>query len=238
MEKKRLGKILIEAGVLTPEQLDEALNDQKLYGGMLGTILFEKSFITEEDFFNALTSKLGIPAVNFTDVTIPESVIKLVPEEMAFKYAVFPVFLEKNNHGLILHLAMSDPTNIDIIEEIEFTTETRVEPALSLDSTIRYVIQDYYHNQNGKGSYRLKSEAKKDLKTDGEELLSKIENQKTYDPEIPEAFLPRDPDGESSKYGLEERVSKLQKELWVLLDLLDEKGTLLKDEFMKALNRS
>jgi len=63
MKRKKLGEILIEAGVITPEQLGGALEDQKRYGGKLGTILLERHLITEDEYIRALTTQLQLPAV-------------------------------------------------------------------------------------------------------------------------------------------------------------------------------
>jgi type IV pilus assembly protein PilB len=152
----KLGEILLRAGVITKEQLNSALEDQKHYGGRLATILLDRRMITEKIYFQALSSQLKIPAVDFSRSSIPEAICRLVPRDMAEKHVAFPVGTRRSPGGSVLLLAMSDPTNVQAQDEIRFLTGFKVEPLLGLENTIRVVIREFWYEQEGKGSYSYK----------------------------------------------------------------------------------
>jgi hypothetical protein len=240
MRKKRLGEILLSAGVITPRQLAEALEEQKRYGGKLGMILLERRFITEREFFHALSSQLNIPAIDFTKSTIPEAVIKNVPQELAEKLVVFPVAVKRSPQGNVLVLAMSDPTNVQVQDEVRFTTGCKVEPVLALESTIRYVINDYFYHHDGKGSYRMQVDT--DIEAPGpsmETMEFHVEHARVAEPEDPEMLMP--PPGENNGVAAtsaaeakskDEDKPKINRELKALLKLLAKKGILSPKEYL------
>ncbi|MFO8057228.1 MAG: hypothetical protein R6V10_08045 [bacterium] len=228
-KKKKLGEILLEAGVVNREQLKEALEDQKRYGGKLGTILLDRRFISEKDFFKALTRQLKIPAFDFSRSTIPESVIKLVPLELAEKYSVFPVAVKNTPQGKVLVVAMADPTNVEIQDEIRFTIGYKIEPALALENTIRYVIREYYYQQNAQGSYRMRAEGS----TEGaEEKMPEmaIEHSRVGAPHDPQVVPSAEEDEESGPEKTEDKP-QLSRELKALLRLLAKKGLINPKEY-------
>jgi len=241
MRKKRLGEILLDARVINRQQLAEALEDQKRYGGKLGVILLERRFISERELFHALSSQLNIPAIDFSKSTIPEAVIKSVPQELAEKLAVFPVALKRLPQGNVLVLAMSDPTNVQVQDEVRFTTGCKVEPVLALESTIRYVINDYYYHYDGKGSYRLQTTVESDLEVpraaSGEPLLQ-VEHARVDVPEEAEMLMPTSPNGGESQAKGDENKPKLTRELKALLKLLAKKGILSPKEYLDEFNNT
>ncbi len=225
--RKKLGEILVEAGVIKPRQLAEALEDQKRYGGKLGTILLERRYISEKQYFNALTAQLGVPAIDFTRSTVPEKVAKLIPQELAERHNVFPVAQKITPKGKVIVLAMADPTDVTVQDEITFTTGFKVEPALALESTIKYVIRDYYFHQQGKGSYRLEHDM--DIgpgAAEQEESTFQIENAKVSEPYEPEIISPPEDKDQA------EEKPKLTRELRALLKLLAKKGLINSKEYL------
>ncbi|HUT51920.1 MAG TPA: hypothetical protein VM658_00880 [bacterium] len=232
MRKKRLGEILLDARVITPSQLAQALEEQKRYGGKLGMILLERRFITEREFFHALSSQLNIPAIDFTKSTIPEAVIKILPQELAEKHVVFPVAVKRSPQGNSLVLAMSDPTNVQIQDEIRFTTGCKVEPVLALESTIRYVINDYYYHGGGKGSYRMRVDLDAEAPSPSMETQEfHIEHARVAEPEDPEMLMPP-PDDNGAAKNKDDDKPKLTRELKALLKLLAKKGILSPKEYL------
>jgi len=232
MKRKKLGEILLEAGAITPQQLAEALEDQGKYGGKLGAILLERRFITERAYFLALSSQLRIPAVDFSRSTIPENVIHVIPQELAEKHCVFPVALKRTPAGKVLVLAMADPTNVEIQDHVRFSTGFKVEPALALESTIRYVNRDYWYHHNGQGSYRLDA----DLDVGGigigggaterpEERPNGLMNARAAEPVMPTIIAPESDD---------EDRPQLTRELRALLKLLAKKGIISPREYLEA----
>jgi len=236
MKKKKLGEILIEAGVITPRELSLALQDQKNYGGRLGTILLERRFITEKDYFSALSSQLEIPAVDFTKSTVPEAVTKIVSQELAEKYNVFPVALKRTAQGTYLVLAMGDPTDVRVQDEVRFTTGYKVEPVLALDSTITYVIRDYYYQHGGRGSYRMEVDPESSDDAPGMIERIEVEHSKTFTPDDPELLTA--PEEEDHSYDYSPGKPNLNRELKALLKLLAKKGILTPKEYLDIFNET
>jgi type IV pilus assembly protein PilB len=227
MKRKKLGEILLEAKAITPMQLAEALEDQVKYGGKLGTILLSRRFITEQAFFWALSSQLRIPAVDFTRSTIPESVIKIIPHELAERACIFPVALKLTPQGKVLVLAMADPTNVEVQDEVRFTTGYKVEPALALETALHYVIRDYYFHRDGKGDYRMEVESEIGGDTRDEGVPDGFEHSRMNVPEEPEIMAPTEELAEEDR-------PQLSRELRALLKLLAKKGIISPREYLEA----
>ncbi len=232
-KKKKLGEILIEAGAVSREQLKEALEDQKRYGGKLGTILLDRRFINEKDFFKALTRQLQIPAFDFSRSTIPEAVIKLVPLEVAEKYSVFPVAVKNTPQGKVLVLAMADPTNVSVQDEIRFSIGCKVEPALALESTIRYVIREYFYQQNAQGDYSMKIDSSLGEEQD-QTVGLQIEHSRVGTPHNPQLLVSSESDSaplQNETYEKDQDKPQLSRELKALLKLLAKKGLINPREY-------
>src|SRR5438094_599762 len=112
----KLGEILIRENILTPQQLKEALEYQRLNGGRLGYNLIKLGFVAEEALTSALSRQYGVPAVNLTSIDIDEGIVRLIPREVAQRYCVLPI----SRVGMTLTLAMSDPTNVYAMDDIKF----------------------------------------------------------------------------------------------------------------------
>jgi len=252
MKKRKLGEILLAAGAVSKEQLAEALRDQKRYGGKLGSILLERRHITEKEFFHALTSQLQIPAVDFSKSTIPESVIKIVPPDIAEKNNVFPIALKQTPKGRVLILAMADPTNVSIQDEIQFTTGYKVEPALALETTLRYVIRDYYYTRLGEGSYRLEDQFNDIESSSGPEGLAGMQSGGAIEVDggmqithergaMEEAFPIERPEGDDRPVANRPAAAdkpQLTRELKALLKILQKKGILTPREYIDEFNET
>jgi len=142
-EAKKLGELLKDAGLIDDFQLQSALSHQRNWGGRLGNILVELEFIREEDVARVIAEKLRTPYVNLFDIEISESTLKFIKVDVARKYNVMPV--KKEASGLVV--AMSDPLDIEIIDELRFITGFTIKPALSLESEIRDAIRKYYDHE-------------------------------------------------------------------------------------------
>jgi type IV pilus assembly protein PilB len=106
--KKRLGDILIEESLLTPEQLSQALYEQRRTGKPLAVILIQSGLVSEEDIVITLSEQLGIPHLRVESYEIPPDVLAEVPEGIARRYHLIPVAKTGNS----LTIAMSDPLNM------------------------------------------------------------------------------------------------------------------------------
>ena len=112
----KLGQMLIDAGLVTEEQLKEALEQQRKQGGKIGYNLVKLGYVKEEDITNFLSEQYDVPAINLRHFEIDESVIKLIPSEVAQKYLIIPV----NRTGATLTIAMVDPTNVFAMDDFWF----------------------------------------------------------------------------------------------------------------------
>jgi len=137
---EHLGKILIDAGVITEAQLREALLHQQGLDMPLGTILVEKGFCSVEEVTSAYALQTGIRYVKISDFNIDPGLVERIPEEFASRHLIFPVH-DKND---TLLLAMVDPGDEDVIRAVGFFLNCRVEPVISSAREIRDAIQYYY----------------------------------------------------------------------------------------------
>jgi len=136
----KLGEMLLKAGLISQEQLDEALEAQKKNGEKLGFNLVQLGHVDEDDITQLLSEQYGVPSINLRHFEIDESVIKLIPSEVAQKYLVVPV----NRTGATLTISMADPTNVFAMDDIKFMTGYNVEPVVASEIAIREAIDKYY----------------------------------------------------------------------------------------------
>ena len=138
MPRKELGEILLEADLINPQQLGEALALQRTFGERLASVLVRQHILTEKFAVTYLGRQLGVPGVDLSKTEIDLGVLDLVPLELCERHLVFPVRVE----GTRLQLAMSEPMNRTLVSEIEFKTGTRLAPLIALESAIKYAVAE------------------------------------------------------------------------------------------------
>ncbi|MBW7956692.1 MAG: type IV-A pilus assembly ATPase PilB [Deltaproteobacteria bacterium] len=136
----RIGELLLRERLITPDQLNKAIDEQKKGGGRLGYNLSKLGFISEKDLTSFLSRQYGIPTIDLSTQEVDHEVIKLIPEDVARKYQVIPI----SRTGSTLVVAMADPSNIFAIDDIKFLTGYNVEPLLASDAAIKNAIEKYY----------------------------------------------------------------------------------------------
>ncbi|MGB6363886.1 MAG: type IV-A pilus assembly ATPase PilB [Thermoanaerobaculia bacterium] len=136
----RIGELLVKAGKITQDQLQDALTAQQKEGGRLGTHLVKLGFIEDEELVEFLSQRYGVPAINLNEVEVDEGIIKVIPPDVARKYTIIPV----SKAGAKLTIAMVDPTNVFAMDDIKFMTGYNVEPVVASDSSLRKAIDNYY----------------------------------------------------------------------------------------------
>ena len=139
-EKKKLGEILVDAGLVSRDQIEEALKVQHETGERLGKVLVRLNLLNEEALVSFLGEQLGIPHVDLKDYLVDPETINLVPEYLARKYPLVPLF----KIGETLTVAMVDPLNVFALDEISLKAGCTVEPALATESDIKRAIDQYY----------------------------------------------------------------------------------------------
>jgi type IV pilus assembly protein PilB len=137
---ERLGELLVRKNYITIEQLKKAIDEQKFKGGRLESTLVRLGYIKEDDLLSFLSAQYRVPSVKLSKIEVNPNVIKLVPSSTVKKHFVIPV----NRVGPKLTLAMSDPSNIPVIDEIKFMTGFNVEPVVASEAEIVDAIKKYY----------------------------------------------------------------------------------------------
>jgi len=136
----KLGEMLIQAKIITPEQLKEALEIQRREGGRLGQHLMKLGYVTEEQITQILSRQYGVPSVNLSKLEIDPEITNLVPVDVCQKYMVMPI----RRVGATLTIAMVDPTNVFALDDIKFMTGLNVEPVVATEEGIKKAIEKYY----------------------------------------------------------------------------------------------
>ncbi|MEN8152689.1 MAG: type IV-A pilus assembly ATPase PilB [Acidobacteriota bacterium] len=144
MEMK-LGDFLLNDKIITQEQLNKALEVQSKEPGKLGSILIRLNFVSEEDIAQALSKQFGYPSINLSKFEIDEKVVELIKPDIARKHIVMPV----HRIGSILTIAMGDPSNLFVLEELRFSTNLRIQAVIAPESSILEAIEKYYGSSTG-----------------------------------------------------------------------------------------
>ena len=140
--RKKLGEMLVEAGVIREASLRAALNEQRRWGGSLGRTLIEMKLIGEMELVNILSKQLNMPTVDLDKMEIRLSVIETIPAELALQHYIIPFDQEMT----FLDVAMVD-ANHAVIDELRIKTQLDIRPALAGPKAIERAIAHYY----GKG---------------------------------------------------------------------------------------
>jgi type IV pilus assembly protein PilB len=143
MKNKRLGEMLIDEKVITQEQLEEALRQQKETGKHLGDVLIDNKIITPHDLVRTLQMQLGIDFVDPVNEKIDPDLIKFIPKNQAFKFRMVPVKLE----GDRLFVAMDDPLNFRAIEAARTYSKKRITPMIAYSNAISKALGVLYENE-------------------------------------------------------------------------------------------
>jgi type IV pilus assembly protein PilB len=136
----KLGEILVRENLLTPQQLREALDFQRENGGRLGFNLVKLGLVSDDMITAVLSRQYGVPSVNLELFDIDDTVIRLIPREVAEKYSVLPL----SRVGATLTLAMVDPTNVFAMDDIKFMTGLNIEPVVVSEASVQDAILKYY----------------------------------------------------------------------------------------------
>lgn len=143
MAQIKLGELLIKANVLQESQLKAALAEQAKWGGKLGEILVRMSLVSEDILVRALSKQLGMPAVNLDAVQmVPPHVKAKISSQMARDFSVLP--LQLRDDGKTLVVAMSDPLNVRMLDELRAVTKCRIIPNVAGRSSIARAFSRIY----------------------------------------------------------------------------------------------
>jgi type IV pilus assembly protein PilB len=137
---KKLGDFLVREGLITGDQLEGALQEQKLNGGMLGSNLVKMGYIEEAELMEFLSKQFGVPSTDPSKLDVDTEVIEMIPGNIVQKYRIVPISLE----GQTLTIAMVDPSNIFIIDDIKFLTRKNIRVTVATESSIKLAMDRFY----------------------------------------------------------------------------------------------
>ncbi len=137
---KQLGELLLEKGIINKAQLDKAVKIQKEKGGLIGQIIVMLGYAKEEEIAQALTVQYGFPYLPLESYEISPDVIKLIPENVAKQYNLIAI----DRIGSLLTISMSNPLNVQAVEDIETLTGCKVQVFISTMTDINNAIKKCY----------------------------------------------------------------------------------------------
>jgi type IV pilus assembly protein PilB len=139
-KKNAIGKLLVDEDLITSEQLERALEEQRRFGGKIGSNLIKLGYISESTLAQFLGKQFNIPAIDLNTCEIDLDCVVMVPQDIAKKYLALPIFKEDNR----LIVAMANPDNVFAIDGIKFITSMDVEPVVCPESTLLSAIDEHY----------------------------------------------------------------------------------------------
>jgi len=137
---ERLGDLLVRAGLITPDQLHKALQEQRATGHRLGFLLVRMGLVEETEITKMLARQYRMPAVDLSRFEVDPKILRLVPAELSVKHVVLPL----KRDGRTLTVAMADPTNVAAVDDLKFITRYDIFPVIAGEYTLRSVIERYY----------------------------------------------------------------------------------------------
>ena len=171
MKNMRLGEMLVQAGALTEEQVNEALQKQIGTGKRLGAVLIEEGYITEDQLIDVLRMQLGIEFIDLNKTKIDPEMATIVPRNIARTNRVVPVRMYNNK----LYLAMEDPLNFRAIEAVKEKTRKKVVPLIAYSNAISRALSVVYENEGA--ALAMKEMAQERSLTIGEKVNEQKEKE-------------------------------------------------------------
>ena len=220
----------MDAGLLTDVQLKAALQEQRKWGGKLGRTLVEMGFVDEDSMALALSRQLNIPKVDLDALRLPASVVGLLRIDAAERYGVFP--LGGDPAHKVLHVASSDPTNLEALQELSFQIGMRIQQSVSSASGIDRAIRRYYYGETTVASNTASPASF------GRPEMS-FEPQSPRMTAVQEPAAPAAPELQRKVEALDARIAGLEqavagqvRALRVLMELLVDSGVVSRDEYL------
>ncbi len=138
----RIGDLLLKEGLITQDQLNKALQEQRHNGTRVGYNLVKLGYVKETDLTRMLARQHKMPAVDLTKFQVDPRIAKLIPAELALKHSVLPL----KRDGRTLTVAMSDPATMSVLDDIKFITRLDIFPVIAGEFTLRNAITKFYES--------------------------------------------------------------------------------------------
>jgi type IV pilus assembly protein PilB len=166
---ERIGDLLVREGLITKDQLDKALQEQRQNGTRVGYNLVKLGFVQEIELTKTLARQYKMPAVDLSKFEVDPKIVKLIPADLAIKNLVLPL----KRDGRTLTVAMADPTNFAVIDDLKFITRYDIFPVIAGEFTLRNYLEKIYEAADVQMSALLEDIAG----LDGEEDLEVVETK-------------------------------------------------------------
>ena len=137
MTPKRLGEIFTHSGLITQEQLDEALADQQKAGKPLGEMLVERGYVTERDVAEAIATQFSLPYLSPTQYFVPSEMAEIIPGEVMTKHQIVPI----DKLGKVLMVVIAGPVENDVLDQIEKQTGSTLQVYVSTITDVRAAVE-------------------------------------------------------------------------------------------------
>lgn len=165
--KMRIGDILLNEGVITNEQLEKALESQKVKKKRLGEVLIDEGVITDDIMADALCHQLGMDRAELTETRIPDDLLSIFDVDTLKKYVAIPYAYDSKNVNII-RMAMADPMDMLAVDDLSMITNRMIEPMVATAREIMVAIDRYYGNEEAIKAARSYEEERADLFQDDE----------------------------------------------------------------------
>ena len=137
---KKLGDLLLDGGLITPDQLQRAQSEQKMGGAMLAPTLVKLGYMAEAELLDFLSKQFGVPAVDPAKLEVDQEVVDLIPSNIVQKYKIVPISLD----GQTLTIAMVDPSNLFAVDDIRFLTRKNIRVTVATETAIKQAMDRFY----------------------------------------------------------------------------------------------
>lgn len=138
-EKVKLGEMLLEKKLITKEQLDTAFEYQKSLGGKIGSIVVKLGYMTDETLTREIARHYNMEVTDLANMILPVNLLKAVPKDIIEKHHLIPVHVTDR----VLTVCMSDPTDYEALDELQFVTGKKIETTLATRDSIKRAIAEY-----------------------------------------------------------------------------------------------
>lgn len=138
-ERLKLGEMLLKKKLITKEQLDTAIEYQKSLGGKIGGIIVKLGYMTDEALTREIARHYNMEVTDLANMILPVNLLKAVPKDIIEKHHLIPVHQTAN----VLTVAMSDPTDYEALDELQFVTGKKIETTLATRDSIKRAIAEY-----------------------------------------------------------------------------------------------
>lgn len=178
--RKRLGDLLLEVGMITQEQLDAAIEFQKKSGEKLGNAITKLGYASEDDIIQVLEFQLGIPHVKLEKYNIEKLACSSIPESIARRYGLIPIKIDKG----ILTIAMSDPLNVFAIDDVRIYSGLEVQPVIANSAAVTKAIDKYYGADKAMKAVEEFKKEHSTLKINSENIIDQSEEEVNNSPAV------------------------------------------------------